>query len=55
MKTTIYDRAWLRVEGCSFKPRPKRGWYYKNMFMGYNAHEAIDNMRKIKGYDDTKQ
>ena len=42
MKATIYDYAKLNVEGVVFRNKPKRGWYYKNEFIGYNALEAID-------------
>ena len=49
MKATIYDYAKLKVEGVVFRTKPKRGWYYRGQFIGYNTHEAIDNITRIKG------
>jgi hypothetical protein len=58
MEATRYDYAWLQVEGAIFQSKrrypigfSKRGWYYKDEFIGYNADEAIRRLRVIKGYD----
>ena len=48
MRATIPDYAKLNVEGVVFRTRPKRGWYYKNKFIGYNTHEAIVAVNAIK-------
>ena len=50
MKATIYDYAKLQAEDCHFETSPKRGWYWGDEFIGYNAREAIEKINTIKGY-----
>ena len=48
MKATVYDYAKLSAEGVVFRTKPKRGWYYKGQFIGYNACEAIEAINAIR-------
>ena len=45
------DREKLRLEGCLFHTRPRRGWYRRGKFLGYNFREAIDAIDAINSPD----
>ena len=49
------DREKLRLEGCLFCTRPRRGWYRKGKFLGYNFREAIDAIDAISNPDPARQ
>jgi len=50
MKATANDYAKLKVEGCIFQTKSRRGWYYKGVFIGYSTLEAIEVINRIKAH-----
>ena len=43
VKSTSTDLHLLRIEGYSYKLKPRRGWYFKGYWIGYNADDAFDH------------
>jgi len=46
MKAEKHELDLLHAEGYIYKTRPKRGWYFKGKWIGYNAGDAFRHRTK---------
>lgn len=52
MKAQPHELNLLHIEGYTYKLKPRRGWYFKGEWVGYNTNDCFDHREKREGETD---
>lgn len=53
MKAQSHELHLLHIEGYTYKLKPKRGWYFKGKWVGYNTNDCFEHREQLKGDDNS--
>lgn len=51
MKAQLHELDLLRAEGYHYQVKARRGWYYKQEWIGYNVKDAFEDRANRFGYN----